>query len=67
MAYGFGNNPIVNYFKTSYEELSKVIWPTRQQATKHALMVIGLSLALAIFFGLVDFALSWALQRFIVR
>ena len=61
------NNPIANYLKTSYEELSKVIWPTRDQATKHALMVIGLSLTLAIFFGLVDFGLSWALQHFIVK
>jgi len=61
------NNVIVNYFKTAYEELKKVAWPTRQVATKHALMVIVISVILAIFFGILDYLLSFGLERLINR
>lgn len=61
------NNPIVNYFKTSYRELVKVAWPTRQEATRHALLVIGLSLATAAFFGVVDYLLSFGLEKLILK
>ncbi|OGL59901.1 preprotein translocase subunit SecE [Candidatus Uhrbacteria bacterium RIFCSPLOWO2_12_FULL_46_10] len=65
--YSFRNNPIINYFKTSYHELVKVTWPTRQEATRHALLVIGLSLATAAFFGIVDYILSRGLEKLIVK
>ncbi|OGL87234.1 preprotein translocase subunit SecE [Candidatus Uhrbacteria bacterium RIFCSPLOWO2_02_FULL_48_12] len=61
------NNPIANYFKTSYHELVKVTWPTREEATRHALLVIGLSLAMAAFFGIVDYLLSKGLEKLIVK
>lgn len=61
------NNPVTNYFKTSYHELSKVTWPTRQEVTRHSLLVIGISLALAAFFGLTDYILSQLLERLINR
>ncbi|PJE75639.1 preprotein translocase subunit SecE [Candidatus Uhrbacteria bacterium CG10_big_fil_rev_8_21_14_0_10_48_11] len=56
------NNPIANYLKTSYEELKKVTWPTRVEATKHSLWVIALSLLVAAFFGIIDFFLSRGLE-----
>ncbi|MFA5954572.1 MAG: preprotein translocase subunit SecE [Patescibacteria group bacterium] len=56
------DNPIINYFKTSYQELTKVTWPTRKEATKHSLLVIAISLAVAAFFGIVDFLLSRGLE-----
>ena len=59
------NNPVANYFRTTYEELVKVAWPTRQDATKHTIMVIGLSLATAVFFGLIDYILSLGLEKII--
>ena len=61
------NNPITNYFKTSYEELSKVAWPTRQEAVRHTLLVVGISLVMAAFFGIVDFALTFGLQRLLTK
>lgn len=61
------NNPVTNYFRTTYEELVKVAWPTRQDATKHTIMVIGLSLVTAIFFGLADYILSWLLELIVTR
>ena len=67
MAYSIRANPLSNYFKTSYHELRKVTWPTRQEATRHALLVIGLSLAMAAFFGIADYILSKGLEQLIVK
>jgi len=39
-------------------ELSKVIWPTREQAIKLTLIVIGTSIAVGAFIGGLDFLLT---------
>ncbi len=49
---------LISYIKASKSELKKVVWPTRKQTTNHTLLVIGFSLAVAIFLGVVDFGLS---------
>ena len=54
-------NPI-NYFKASVTEIKKVTWPTRKEALNHTLIVIGISLALAAFFGAIDYLLTVGLQ-----
>ena len=58
-------NKFINYLKESKEELQKVSWPTRQTTINHTLVVIGVSVAVAIFLGGIDFLLSLALQSFI--
>lgn len=58
-------NKIVNYFKGAKEELSKVIWPSRKTTINHSLMVIGVSVAIAIFLGIVDLGLSKAVEKLI--
>jgi preprotein translocase subunit SecE len=58
-------NKFINYLKESKEELKKVSWPTRQTTINHTLVVIGVSVAVAIFLGGIDFLLSLALQVFI--
>ena len=58
-------NKIVNYFKGAKEELSKVIWPSRKTTINHSLMVIGVSVAVAIFLGIVDLGLSKAVEKLI--
>ncbi|KKP88913.1 MAG: Preprotein translocase, SecE subunit [Parcubacteria group bacterium GW2011_GWA2_36_10] len=58
-------NKLINYLKESKEELKKVSWPTRQTTINHTLVVIGVSVAVAIFLGGIDFLLSLALQSFI--
>ena len=57
------NNPLTNYFKTAYQELTKVVWPTRQEAVRHTLLVIAFSLGMAIFFGAADFFFSLGLEK----
>jgi len=46
---------LVTYLAESRAELKKVSWPTRQEALKHTLIVIGMSLFVAFFLGLLDF------------
>ena len=55
-------NKLVQYVKDSRTELKKVIWPTRKQATNDTLLVIGFSLGVAVFLGLVDFVLTKLLE-----
>ena len=60
-------NLIVTYLKDVRAELSKVSWPTRQQTINYTFVVIGISLALAIFLGILDFALTEVLNRFVLK
>jgi preprotein translocase subunit SecE len=55
-------NKIVQYLKDSKHELKKVIWPTKKQAISHTLLVIGFSLGLALFLGVIDFGLNKILE-----
>jgi len=52
------SNALIQYIKDSKLELKKVVWPTRKQTLNHTVLVIGFSVALALFLGLVDFGLS---------
>ncbi len=47
-------NKIIRYFQETREELRKVAWPTRQEAVRLTLIVLGATLAFAIIFGLLD-------------
>ena len=55
-------NKLVEYIKDSKTELKKVVWPTREQAIKHTALVIGFSIALAAFLGIIDFGLNKLLE-----
>lgn len=55
-------NKLIAYLKGSREELSKVVWPSREIIVNHSVMVIGISIAVAIFLGAIDFALSKVLE-----
>ncbi len=53
------------YIKNSFVELKKVSWPTEKQTINNTLLVVGISLAVAIFLGLIDFLLTKILQLII--
>lgn len=57
---------IKSYISESYTELRKVNWPTRQETVRLTLIVIGFSLSVAIFLGILDIIFSNALTRFIL-
>ena len=63
-------NPITSittYIKESIAELKKVTWPSQKQTTNYTLLVIGISLALAIFIGLADFLLALGVEKVITK
>jgi len=47
-------------------EMKKVSWPTRQQTLRYTLIVIGVSLAVAAFLGMMDFIFNTLLTKFIL-
>ena len=57
---------LIQYLKDSRQELKKVSWPTKREAWKQTMVVIGMSLAVAIFLGvwgyIFNFALEWYLK-----
>ncbi|MFA6391151.1 MAG: preprotein translocase subunit SecE [Patescibacteria group bacterium] len=59
------NNKIFRYFKESKDELRKVTWPSRKEAIKHTLIVIGVSVSVALFLGLADFLMNMGLEQLI--
>jgi preprotein translocase subunit SecE len=58
-------NKVVSYIKESKEELKKVAWPSRKMVIRDTLIVLGVSLSMAVFFGVVDFGLSKGLEKLI--
>lgn len=58
---------IRNFFLEVKAEMRKVVWPTRQETIKYTIAVIGISVALAAFFGGLDFALSYILNNYILK
>lgn len=58
---------LVNYFKGSVEELKKVVWPTKKEATGHTLLVVGISVAVALFLGALDYIFNFGLEQLLQR
>lgn len=59
-------NKIINYIKTSKTELKKVVWPTKKEISQYTLLVIGVSLAVALFLGSLDYLFNLILE-FIIQ
>jgi preprotein translocase subunit SecE len=53
---------IKNYLVGSYAEMRKVNWPTKQQTINYSSLVIGLSIALALFFAALDFIFNYLIN-----
>lgn len=56
---------LINYIKASITEMKQVTWPTRKETYNYTLLVIGISLALMVFLGLLDSVFNWGLQLII--
>jgi len=54
---------LINYIKASKSELKKVVWPSKKQTTNHTLLVIGISLGVAAFLGVVDLVLTIGFEQ----
>jgi len=58
-------NKAVKFLKEVQTELKKVIWPTRQQALRLTAIVIGVSLAVGLYVGVLDYALTKVVGRIV--
>jgi preprotein translocase subunit SecE len=60
-------NKALTFIKEARVELRKVNWPTRTQTIRYTSLVIGLSLAVAVFLGTLDFSFEYILRKFIIK
>lgn len=51
------------YVRGVREELQKVTWPTRKQATRYSLLVVAISTIVAIFFTILDLIFKLGLEQ----
>ncbi|MFZ5559731.1 MAG: preprotein translocase subunit SecE [Patescibacteria group bacterium] len=59
-------NRIINFLKETKVEMKKVNWLTRREIVKYTLIVIGLSFAVAIFLGGLDFLFTFLISKFLL-
>jgi len=58
---------IKNFFTGAYDELKKVVWPSRKEVTSHTIIVIvSIAVSMAII-ALIDYALFYLIQWLIYR
>ena len=55
---------MLSYFNSAKDELYRVAWPTKRQATASALIVLSITLLAAVFFGVADFLISEGYMKF---
>lgn len=48
-------NAVSNYLRASFEELTRVTWPTKQQAVKISIIVLIFCLVSAVLLGVIDY------------
>ena len=56
----------IHYLKEVRAELKKVNWPNRAQTIKYTVAVLIISIALALFFGALDYGFGWILNNLII-
>lgn len=56
---------MLNYLKDVRAELKHVSWPSRRQTAVYTFVVIAISLAVAVYLGLLDELFALLLQRVI--
>lgn len=54
-----------NYFKEVRAEMKHVSWPTRRQAVVYTVVVIGVSLGVAVYLGVLDYIFTALIQKVI--
>ncbi len=57
---------IKKFFAESRQELRHVNWPTRQEAVRLTLIVIGIAVALSVFLGAFDYLFSYIMKTYVI-
>lgn len=53
-----GKNSFINYLQSSFQELRKVTWPTRNRAIRLTFLVLGFCLVVALILGILDYGFN---------
>jgi preprotein translocase subunit SecE len=53
------------FWQESRQEFKRVNWPTREETVRYTMFVIGFSIVLSLFLGILDFAFVKALEQLI--
>ncbi len=59
-------NSLITFFQEVRLEARRVNWPTRKEVFQNALLVVGITLATALFLGGVDFVFVQFLEKAIL-
>ncbi len=51
-------NKLTKFLKEVQTELKKVVWPTRQQTLRLTAIVVGVSLVVGLYIGVLDYVLT---------
>lgn len=57
---------ILQYFRDSFQELKRVVWPTRKQALTHSLIVVLMSVGVAAFLAGLDIVFSLGMEKILL-
>ena len=60
-------NKLTTYLKDSMEEMKKVTWPTKKETYNYTLLIIGISLVMALFLGLLDQVFSMGIKAILFK
>lgn len=60
-------NRFLTYVRQSFNELRKVVWPSRPTAIKYTIAVIVFAIVIAIFIGVVDYFFAQVVQQIILK
>jgi preprotein translocase subunit SecE len=59
------DNRVTTFFRDTYEELRKVVWPTLPELYRYTVVVIVTVVIVSAFIGLVDLSLGYFTQRYV--
>jgi preprotein translocase subunit SecE len=62
---GNQQNAVSKYIRETRGELRKVTWPTREESQRLTAIVLGVTIAMSIFLGLLDFLFSNGVQALV--
>ena len=54
------------FFEESKQEFKRVNWPTWAETRRLTLIVVGLSVGMALFLGVLDYLFTYLLGRFLI-
>ena len=60
-----GESRITSFFRDTFEELRKVVWPTLPELYRYTVVVVVTVIVISSFIGLVDLGLGAFTQRYV--